>query len=126
MHSIQDNYDKLNEKYEVMKQKNRNMLIGIIVGVALLLIVVLSLLLYKRYRDEEDYEMDYKRTDGGAPLKRQGEYLDAIANNSYKDDEGLPKESFFGESLGERKNGSASSWKNEETEDVEVIDLEDL
>lgn len=123
--SIQANYDKLFEKYDALKHKNRQMLIGIIIGVAAVLIALISFLLYKRHKEEEAYEMDYRRTDGGEPLKRQGEYLNAIANNSYKEDEGLPKDGSVG-NAGGKKEGTSSTWSDMDTEDVEVIDLEDL
>lgn len=125
LESIQENYQKLFNKYEEIKHKNRNMLTGIILTIVVVVIVIISLLVYKRRRDEEEFEMDYKRTDGGAPLKKQGEYLDAIAKNSYKEDEGLPKDAFMAEEES-KKHVGASSGNEMDTDDVEVIDLEDL
>ena len=125
--SIQENYSKLYKKYEKLKQKNRNMLIGIIIGVAALIVVVVNLFIFRSLNRKEDYEVDYDSTDGGEPLKRQGEYLDAIASNSRGKEEEISDVELPKIDISEAMDSKQKTkWVKEDSDEVEVIDLEDL
>ena len=80
-----EEYAKLKERYDSLKQGNRRMMLGMIIGVAVFALIIVNVLIFRGinrreepdeddYEDEDEEEDDYNEKKA---IEKQGEYLKA-------------------------------------------------
>ncbi len=128
----QDNYNKLQERYDDLRSSNRKMLIGMIVGAVVIVLLFINILIFRSInrREEEEEDEDYDdEYDESEVIEKQGAYLEATASNSASREE-KQRESrepdLAADVASIMKQGEKKKTTVTNDDSLEIIDFEDL